>query len=372
MIALLCLFALLPVSGVGCVLTQLLGGLGGLGAGGGIGGLAGAAGPGGPIAGGLGGGPLAPGIAAGAAAAPGTTGGTPAGPDPLRGGGSAAPPLVAGPGASDLTPPGNLGADDYDPRPDLSTVDVNQYTFNPPREEARVPYVQDVLSHDARPDMQTTNMGTWVHETSHGIHATIRNWAVTSGGNAKVQGAYFEAGKGAYCFDPMVSKSRVSAFLPAAARGVSRYDLYVAGQNSDWPNALHLFDEWGAYINGSRACVEVFAAGQWREGTVDSVDGVSDFLYFCTAAMRVVEADAPTYLDPANRQGKSLKAFFAMQVERSARWLGAGLQVANFRAFHAGQLFQHFQSSPDNGDNRKFLARWMGKGWTKRVLGFTE
>jgi hypothetical protein len=352
---------MLPMSGVGCVLLQALGGLTG----------------GQPQLPGLQPGQQPPGLAGfpGAPQAPGSTpgGGTPAAPDPLAGGGSAVPPVVSGPGASDLDPPGGLQEGDYDPRKELRTVKVRQYQWRPPRQEANVPYVLDVMSHDPRPDMQTTNMGTWVHETSHGIHAEVRNSAVRSGARAKIQGVYLENGTAAYCYDPQVRQSRVQSFLPQAARGVSRYRTYLTGsQASSWPEALHLLDEWGGYINGGRACVEVYRAGQWREGTVDSVDGMIDLMYFCTGAARVVQADAPQWFDAQGESGKALKSLFAVQTERTSKWMAQGMGIANFRAFHAGQLFRHYQSSPDNADNRRFMVAWMGATWTQRVLGFRE
>src|SRR5207245_4362211 len=65
------------------------------------------------------------------------------------------------------------------------------------------------------------------HETSHGIHAHLRNYEAPSpiGWNA----FYVLGNKAAFVKEPNMRKSDVAAYIPTSLRG-DRYQLYIVGQ----------------------------------------------------------------------------------------------------------------------------------------------
>lgn len=302
----------------------------------------------------------------------------------LAGGGSSQPPYVGGAGSSDLTSPPALGPDDYDYRPNLITVAVPQVGWS----GNSIPYVQDVMGH-ARNPWQTADSEetTWVHETCHGIHSDTAN------AQPGTESMYIENGVGVLIAKVGLGKDQLTRYVPQTVQSsVSRFQTYVTDATTGSPmdpstgrilemaDATYMFDEWGAYINGGRAGVELYQAGRWRSGGQDVVDGMMDFLYISAGVTMLAADQNPGYLDPQSRTGASYKAAFALQAERTAKWLSLGLQVPEFQrpanmdassqGFHGAMLYHHFRTSPENAAIRRMLVETYGKGWTKRVLGF--
>ena len=312
---------------------------------------------------------------------------------PIAGGGSSMPPALGGPGQSDLTaPPGQLGADDYDWRKDLRKVTVQQRNWSANRPDAQVAYVRDVMGSTGDPwqperteaigpngkEMIDVDTATWVHETTHGIHADISN------ANGNAPSIYIEGGVGAIFGKVGIEKTQTAQYMaPQVQQLASRFKTYVTDVSTGSPmdgsgrilevgDATYLFDEWGAYVNGGRAAVEIHKAGLWRQGSVDEVDGMMDFVYFCSAVTAMVMERNPQFFETA--EGKAYKAAFAVTAERSSKWMSQGLRIREFSGFHAGQLFQFFQTSndPQTVKLRQALVQLYGKGWTKRVFGFEQ
>jgi hypothetical protein len=391
------------------------GGLFGGGGGGGFGGGGGGFGGGGglpPIGGGGGGfgGGLPPvggtnlGGGGGGFTPPGYNGfgNTPRGPssptslpgnNPTPGGGSSIPPSLGGPGQSDLSaPPGQLGADDYDWRKDLRKVQVQQRGWSSQRPDSQVPYVRDVMGSTndpwqpertqaigpSGPEMIDVDTATWVHETTHGIHADISN------ANGNAPSLYIEGGVGAIFGKVGIQKTETAKYIaPAVQQMASRFKTYVTDVSTGSPmdgsgrilevgDATYLFDEWGADVNGGRAAVQIHQAGLWRQGSVDEVDGMMDFVYFCSAVTAMTMERNPQFFQTDG--GRAYKAAFALSAERSSKWMSQGLRIREFSGFHAGQLFHLFQTSRDSQTVklRQSLIQLYGKGWTKRVFGFEQ
>ncbi len=305
---------------------------------------------------------------------------------------------MGGPGTVDLTaPPGNLGADDYDWRPELKKYTVQTRAWSNARPDAQLEYVKDVMgatpdpwqpeSTEATENGQPTTIkpstATWVHETTHGIHANISN-ANFKGNNNRVQSIYIEKGVGAIFPEVGIPKTQTAQYIaPQVQQMASRFKQYVSNDKVGSPlgangqvlsvgDATYLFDEWGAYINGSRAAVDMVQAGVWNDGNTDEVDGIMDFLYFCSAVTTMIDEKNPQYF--ASEAGKPYKAAFALEAERSAKYLALGLKIPQFSGFHAGQLFQIFRSGndPQTAKIRSSLVKIFGKGWTQRVFGFAS
>lgn len=370
-VALLASVLVLFVPNTGCqLIQQILGALTGgtltNGGGGGLPGLGGGSFPGsnfpgttpGATPGGFG--PQTPGAGTGTT---GTNTGSGQG-GLIPGGGSSAPPVVGGSGNSDLDPPGNLGADDYDFRQDIQYSQVRELGYQGPGQD--IPYIKDVMSHTDDHFTSAHGLTTMAHETAHGIHNMVNRYP-------NREFVYFERGYGAEWQTSRVPKNSVAQLLSPAARQLAsgRVGTYLTGQQS-FSDVDYLWDEWGAYIVGSRSGVEMAEAGKWTTGGQDVVDGAMDFLVFCAAGTLAVKQQNPQYFDPASATGKQFKAIFAAQAERSARWVGRGLKVPDFSRFHAGQLFYEFQrgTGQESEAVRTHLKEWMGAGWTKRVFGF--
>ena len=304
----------------------------------------------------------------GAPGAPGTSGQP--GANPLAGGGSAFPPQVNGPGASDLTaPPGGLGAEDYDWRKDAVIARTRKYRdWN----QSQIPFIKETMS-NASSTFDQGSLATQVHETVHQIHNDLEN---ANGANRAV---YIDSGTGLLFSNVGFTKQQVGAQLSETVKaGATIYKDYLtnetgvpfdpsSGQAVGVADATFLFDEWGAYIADLRAALELQKAGQWQGNEVIGTNGVMAFLYYCS---KIAEMAPQNHFD--SQQGRPHKAAYALQAERSAKWIAASQGVANSSAAEAGQLFNHFRTSPESAGLRAALIRVYGKGYTRRVFGFEQ
>jgi hypothetical protein len=90
---------------------------------------------------------------------------------------------------------------------------------------------------------------TWCHETTHGIHAALRN---------RYGRPAFYPGGGRYALveAPALTLGEVAAAVPQRFRG-SRYHLYLVAQRQQWDrDPLYVWDEWVAYDNGTTTGIE--------------------------------------------------------------------------------------------------------------------
>jgi hypothetical protein len=101
---------------------------------------------------------------------------------------------------------------------------------------------------------------TWCHETTHGIHAALRN-------RYRLPAFYPGGGRFALVEPPAITLSDVAAVIPQNLRG-TRYQLYLVKQRRDWErDPLYVWDEWVAYDNGTTAGLEETA--RQRSGASD-------------------------------------------------------------------------------------------------------
>lgn len=96
---------------------------------------------------------------------------------------------------------------------------------------------------------RASDVGTWAHETTHGLNSRIRQQA---GGTGQVNAFYLLGGKAMVLPEPRgVTLSKVAARIPANQRG-SAYQLYFVEQQRYWQNEpLYLCDELACYLNGA-------------------------------------------------------------------------------------------------------------------------
>ena len=96
---------------------------------------------------------------------------------------------------------------------------------------------------------------TWSHETTHGIHAALRN-------RFGLAAFYPGGGKFALVEPPAVTLGEVAAVIPQHLRGI-RYQTYLVRQRHDWEySPLYIWDEWVAYNNGTTTGIEEVARSQ--------------------------------------------------------------------------------------------------------------
>jgi hypothetical protein len=105
---------------------------------------------------------------------------------------------------------------------------------------------------------------TWCHETTHGVHAALRN-------RYGLPAFYPGGGKCALVEAPRITIADVAAVLPSRFRG-TRFSVYLVSQRGQWNREpLYVWDEWVAYNNGTTTAVEEGA----RPGPGQSDDAVA-------------------------------------------------------------------------------------------------
>jgi len=90
---------------------------------------------------------------------------------------------------------------------------------------------------------------TWCHETTHGVHAALRN-------RYRLPAFYPGGGRCALVESPPLTLGEVAAVVPERFRG-PRYSTYLVNARRDWEREpLYVWDEWVAYNNGTTTAIE--------------------------------------------------------------------------------------------------------------------
>jgi len=288
----------------------------------------------------------------------------------------------------------------YDPHQSIRLVAIPAQTWDGDDEGSA--HFRDVMEHTSPAHRWTSDdasPSTIGHETLHGLLAEreLR-------GETDADFYYFERGFGAYVPPPQqglrllrhekdgtpvyttdahTSLEQVRAFLPEGAKKLAagRYETYLLDEERVSYAVSYLFDEWNAYITGARIAVETHAAGYYAPLAADTVnpdgsrsrvthigvlDGMVDFLYFCSAGLLALADNEPGYLE----NNEQLRAVYAEFAEETMHWLSVGSDIDLFRGTHAAAVLAHFRTSPENQRIRDFLTNWLGAEWTRRVLGW--
>lgn len=255
------------------------------------------------------------------------------------------------------------GSNDYDWRKDAKFTDISQKSFS--GKDYGSAYYRDVMTHTPASDRDfQSGPSTHAHETLHGLHAVMRNLTSQHDGFF-----YLDNGKGLYVDEPKENLKDVKNHIGQSFRSMasSRYDLYLVDQASSWPNTLYLFDEWNAYVATTRSAVEIKKAGQWDPSTnSDPIEGLVDFMYFCSASIISIKNIDAEYLVT----NKQFKAAFAMIMEESVKWMNEAKKDPLWTNSGAWAKMNNFQTASDGAEVRQAVKDLMGDVWTKRVLGF--
>jgi hypothetical protein len=252
-------------------------------------------------------------------------------------------------------PPG-----DYSWRENITFVDVPLFAFN--SNDYGSAFYRDVMTRtpaDAR-DFQA-GPSTHCHETMHGLQNAMYNKTP-----ARDFFFYFENGKGAYVVNPVNNLPDVKNHIGDSFKQLasSRYQLYLISQAQSWKETLYIYDEWNSYVGTTRSAYEIKKAGRWDNSNADPIEGLADFMYFCSASLLSIKNVDPNYL----ATNKQFKAAFAMIMEQSVFWMNtARPEWPNSAAF---RKFQNLQTAADAQPVRDAVRELMGAAWTKRVMGF--
>jgi hypothetical protein len=272
-------------------------------------------------------------------------------------GGEPPPPLIdAGPGMVDPVRPGDR----------MECFDFPTQRSAPGGERGAL--LLDVVTHLPEEYGDTYYDGdriTWAHETSHGIHAHLRNNFNDTGERAN---AFYVLGdRACLVVEPAIRKSDVAARVPRSLQG-SRYDLYLRG-SPDWDDTpLYVWDEWVAYTNGGEVGVDLVEHGLWTAGWRDGVAGQLEFtIYAIAVAMAVDELD-PGYFD----RHPQLLEFLAWNARRAMDLYRRGSVLEDFRWDDQDAYYRTIQESPDAADLRAYVRRTFGDTFANEVLGLGE
>ena len=202
---------------------------------------------------------------------------------------------------------------------------------------------------------------TWGHETSHGIHAHIRNYLNDTGDRAN--GFYVLDDRACLVREPMMRKSDVAPFIPASLRWW-RYDLYITG-SPDWDDTpLYVWDEWVAYTNGAEVGVDRNRRGLWTSGWRGTVDGAIEFTVYAIAVGMAAEAHEPGYF----AREPNFRAFLAYNARRAVRLFREGRTLPDFAWDEQDAFFERFRTSADAADMRAWVRRMLGDSLAEEIL----
>jgi hypothetical protein len=260
--------------------------------------------------------------------------------------------------------PGNQSqTGDYDWRAVAKMSEVPTYPFA--GNDYGSEFYRDIMSHTAPKDRYMTDVSsTQAHESLHGMHAAMRN--ITREKDAFF---YYRDGKGIYMVEPIENGRDIKNHIGASFRQLAamRYKTYLIDQVVSWTNTLYIFDEWDAYIATTRSAVESYRAGKWNAaGNSDPIEGIADFMYFCSAAILSIKNVDPNYL----AQNTQFKAGYAMIMEESVKWVNEARKESIWQNSKAWAKVQNLQTASDAAQVRAAVKELMGAAWTQRVLGF--
>jgi hypothetical protein len=204
---------------------------------------------------------------------------------------------------------------------------------------------------------------TAAHETSHGIHAHLRNYENDTG--ERVNAFYVLDDRAALVVEPDIRKSDVNPHVPAALRG-PRYDLYLEGQDAWDDTPLYLFDEWNCYINGAEVGVQQVQEGLWQGSWQDAVMGPLEFTVYAIATAKAVAEGDPDYF-ASNLQ---FRRFTAWNIRRAMELHELGRAMEEFEWDEQDAYAATMRTSPSAESLRQFAKDTWGPAWTQDVLGF--
>lgn len=201
------------------------------------------------------------------------------------------------------------------------------------------------------------------HETSHGIHAHLRNYENHTGTRANA--FYVLGNKAAFVTEPAIRKSDIKARIPAALRG-PRYQLYLVEQTAWDDTPLYVFDEWNAYINGAEVAIDQVQHGLYTNGWTDAVMGPLEFTAYAIATAKTISDLDPQYF-ASNVQ---FKRFTAWNIKRAMALFEQGRVMSQFTWADQDAYAVKLRTGVDAEPLRQFARATWGASWCQTILGF--
>jgi hypothetical protein len=221
----------------------------------------------------------------------------------------------------------------------------------------------DIMQHEAPGDSDNyDDLVTLGHETSHGIHAYIRNHLNTSG--QRMNGFYVLDNRAVLVKEPNLRKRDVAPYVPKSLQGY-RYAQYVTGQTAWDDTPLYLYDEWNAYVNGGASGVDLVNNNLWNYPWRDAVSGVIEFSAYALATGMAVRDRDPNYF----QSYVQFKEFLAFNLRRSMAAYLPGSAMGVFQWQTQDDYFNSLKTSPDAEKLRQFCRDTFGTSWCYEVLG---
>lgn len=202
---------------------------------------------------------------------------------------------------------------------------------------------------------------TFGHETSHGIHAHLRNYENTSGSTAN---AFYVLGdQAAIVVEPNILKSDMASYVPPSLRAF-RYGTYVTGAQSWDDRPLYIWDEWNSYVNGAAVGVNRVEEGMWSEGWRDQ-SGNFEFVVYAMALAHCVSEQDPTYF----ASYAQFKEFLMWNTERAMALFDKHQNMTEFTADDVATYYDTFKTAADAAPLRQFIKDTYGDPWAAAILG---
>ena len=222
----------------------------------------------------------------------------------------------------------------------------------------------DIIQHTPPNDTNPYNdLVTLAHETTHGINSYIRNKLNNTW--LKANGFYILNNRAIIIVEPNILKSKVKNFVPLKLRGL-RYKLYVEGSSAWDDRPLYLWDEWVAYLNGSKTAVELYETWLWKYGRRDAMAGTIEFVVYGIAVAMAVQAYDQNYF-VSNLQ---FKEFLKWLLQESMHVFIKGKDIDVFNFEYQQTYYNDFINNPSCESIREFLRDTFGVQWVYQVFGF--
>jgi hypothetical protein len=210
---------------------------------------------------------------------------------------------------------------------------------------------------------------TWVHETTHGINADIRNSMNRTGKAAN--GFYVTDENAAVVVEPAFRKSQVGSYVPGSLRNLDatgRFNTYVVWMGTWDSTPLYIFDEWISYTNGADAAVSmVLDSSSWGDrDRGDAFNGMLEFTVYAISLAQAAEKLDPDYLS----SNKQFKAFLAYNVRRAMEIYQRGRILSQFSNSSLKDYYEALLSSPDAESFRQFTYDFFGREWANAIIYF--
>jgi len=264
---------------------------------------------------------------------------------------------------SETQPPSEQPIQEPEPKPEVvpEFTDVPKY-----RDYEGDSVYADVLSHSSdSPFGNGHGRATNVHETAHGIHASLRNTHRRSG--TKINGFYVLEGRGVIIEEPNMRKSRVAEFVPQNLRSY-RYSTYITGQRAWDDTPLYIYDEWNAYVLGGMTNVDDVNKGVYKGGWTDGVSGCIGFSIYAVATAMAIQKYDPNYWE-TNEQFRN---FTIWELKRARDTFMAGRVMDQFKQEKQDKLLTNLRESPEAAPMRGFINKYLEGVWLEEGLVVTE